>query len=116
MDERKYKMKIPKEVRCNISPQGAPVINAAYSIIRHKDIVTIELDMKSKYCDIDFSMWSSSDGPGVCIVANKRSLYLKDRIRRNATTFVTFPEFKRWSVYAWSGGRYTFCICLTREA
>jgi hypothetical protein len=108
-------MREPKQVKYHIDPQGAPVFNVAYSIIRHRDIITIEIDMESKYCEIDSTLWSSTDGPGVCIVANERSLRLKEGIDRDAMTVITFPEFKRWHVYGWSGGRYTFCICLTRE-
>ena len=96
-----------------IEEQGAPVINSAYTVKQHDDVVLIELDMKSKYCDVNSG--SSNEGCFLFIQANEESLYLHKRKPKDSMTTIIFPMFKGFDVFALYSGRYTIRVCLFKR-
>ncbi len=103
-------------VRCAVTHQGAPIINDAILYRKSKDIACIQIDCRSKYCEVD-AYFSGSDGEcGIYIGANERSLHLKNDVDRGDPTSIMFPDFVGWNVFATSSGRYTISVCLVRVA
>lgn len=96
--------------------QGAPVINGGCIIERSENLIAIEIDMKSKYCEV--GLFTHEDPENVCglmIGANEDSLNLKEGIDKDTYTEIKFPNFKGFSVFAANLGRYTLSVCLIRD-
>lgn len=99
-----------------IKLQGAPILsdNQGYIVTRGKNIVAIEVDLQSKYCDIDYTI-SGSDGEcGIGIIATKESLYLNEK-RKDVCTEIYFPEFSGWTIWASNLSRYTLYVCFIKD-
>jgi hypothetical protein len=100
---------------CKIKQQGSPIFNSAALLCNHPDVAVIEIDMKSKYCDVELTGSDCCKGssiPLIVIAANDRSLHLHPRKDRNAWTEISFPAFDGFSVMATGSGRYTITVCL----
>lgn len=99
-----------------IIQQGTPVINSGCIIEQSENLIAIEIDMKSKYCEI--AMFTHKDPENVCglmIEANEDSLNLKEGIDKDMSTEIEFTNFKGFSVFAANLGRYTVSVCLIRD-
>lgn len=97
-----------------ITTQGAPIINNIHIIKSSQDLAAIEIDLKSKYCKV-VSYFSGSEGQvGIWIGSDERSLYLNNNVDRNIATVIEFPQFKGWTVWAATIGRYTCQVCLIK--
>lgn len=102
-------------IRCTIKHKGAPIVNGGYVQEICKNIVALEIDLASKYCEVSCS-FSSYDGTcGVYIDANERSLHLNEKVERDEMTVVEFTDFVGWDVFAWAIARYTLSVCLIRK-
>lgn len=99
------------EVKFLIPVQGAPTVNGAWLLAKGEDVIAIEMDLHSKYCEV-MATGGSEDGPCIWLEANEHSLHLDESKSRDAFTEVVFPEYKGWNVWGYSTGRYTVAICL----
>jgi hypothetical protein len=90
------------ETAIKIVQQGAPVINSAWVVYKTDQVILIEVDLTSKYCEV-----GASCGNGVFIDPTEHSLYLDTFSDREAFTWVEFPEAKGYSFFGSSSGRYT---------
>lgn len=102
-------------IRCAIKYKGAPIINEGYVREIGKNIVALEIDLKSKYCEVSCSFGGSDGTCGVYVNANKRSLHLNEKVKRDEPTAIEFTDFVGWDVFACGIGRYTLSVCLTRK-
>lgn len=110
------KLKSEDFIKCKILHQGAPVINGASVREISKRIIAIEVDMKSKYCDIDSYEPGGDDEPcGLYIIANKESLNLNKKAKLNEPTYIQFPQFVGWSIFSANTSRYTVRVCLIKN-
>ncbi len=94
---------------------GAPIVNHGIVLKKESGIALFSIDLKSKYCEVDFI---SSDEEGNCrlhISANDMSVNLNSSVGRNEPTSIEFPDFKGWSLFACNLSRYTLRVCLTRN-
>ena len=106
-------MKRYKQIKIDITNQGAPVINSGIIYKKSKDIVLIEIDLKSKYCNE--VAYVGDKYPGISISAIKESLYLKEDVDKDEPTIIKFPEFEGYYIYASTSGRYTINLCLLKR-
>lgn len=102
-------------VSFTIKRHGAPIVNSVYIREISKNIAAIEIDMKSKYCEIDYALGGSDGSCGIHITADDRSRHLNDLVNRGEPTIIEFTDFKGWDVFSCSSGRYTLKICLIRK-
>ncbi|HNH30442.1 MAG TPA: hypothetical protein PKU71_13565 [bacterium] len=102
-------------IRCTIKHQGAPIINGGYVREIGENIVALEIDLKSKHCEVTCSFSSPNGDCGVYVEASERSLYLNEKEKWTTTTGVEFSDFVGWDVFACSIGRYTLRVCLIRK-
>jgi len=101
----------PKEIKIKINSQGAPVVNNAVIYYQNNKIVIIEVDMKSKWCQIDYTTGINSIGIG----ATDRSCWLDKTKDKESYTEISFPEFKEYETWTCSLNRYTLRICLVKN-
>ena len=95
--------------------QGAPVVNGAIVYKESDNVVAIEVDLHSKYCEL-FGTHGGDGGPGITIGATDESLYLAEGVDRDIFTDISFCDYgPEWSVWAASCARYAACVCLIRE-
>lgn len=102
-------------IRCAIKHQGAPIINDGYVREIGKNIVALEIDLRSKYCEVSFSFGGSDGTCGMYVNANERSLHLNEKVKRDEPTEIEFTDFVGWDVFACGIGRYTLSVCLIRK-
>ncbi len=119
MKKQTKKTKVLKnghEISIVVDRQGAPIAHAAIIRDLNKNLVALEILMKSKYCEI-FGAYGGdeNDPPGISIFANKSSLILNKKVKKGEPTYVSFPDFGGWDVYATGAGRYGFRVCLLRK-
>lgn len=99
------------EIELNIKQQGAPVVNFAAARYQSDKCVVVELDLRSKYCEI-----MASAGHALIIGATPASLHLHDTASRDELTLV---EFKlppgTWTYACGNLGRYTLTACYLKE-
>lgn len=108
-------MREPKKVKIEITQQGAPAVNFGWVHKLGKGIVAIGIDLQSKYCNLMACTNGDSDGPGVILVADKNTLYLKRGKSVEELTWIQFPEYQGWNIWCAQIGRYTLSICLIKE-
>ena len=101
-----------KELVANVIKQGAPRFNSALVIKETPDIILIEIDMASKYCE-SFGY----NGGEITISANENSLHLDENYGENDFTVIEFPELKDkgFKSFSESEGRYTLSFALFRD-
>jgi hypothetical protein len=102
------------DVKYAVLEQGSPVISSAYYIEKKPTIVAIEIDLRSKYCEVSAS-GSDSSGPFLAISACKESIKLNELVERDAETIISLPEFVGWETFSISVARYSVKICLIKE-
>ena len=103
------------EIKYTIEQQGAPVISSVYTTIIHDNIIALEIDMKSKYCEIGGHVSTSEGYCGIMIDAIKSSLYLDESKDKDMFTSIMFTEYKGWSIYCADVGRYTIRVVLVKD-
>jgi len=101
-------------IRCYIRKQGAPVVNGGYVYRIGRNIVALEIDLKSKYCEVSISFKDSDGTCGLYITTNERSIHLNKKVSREEPTVLEFPDFIGWDVFAYGIGRYTLSVCLVK--
>jgi len=104
-----------KSINFNIEHQGAVVINDCWILAEGKDVVALDIDLKSKYGEV-FATGSSCNNsktyPAVILSATDRSLHLDESVGRDELTTVIFIDYPEWTVWASDIGRYTLSVCL----
>lgn len=115
-------MKNPEEVKVKIITQGAPVLSKyghrAYVIKKGRNVIALEVNMKSKYCEPGGALGGDGDAPGIGIEATKRSLNLNmNHVHKRVTmdTYISFPEYKGWDVFTVGNGKYNMKVCLIKN-
>jgi len=102
-------------VKFKIVRQGGPILNRGWVVAAGKNVVAIEMDMRSKWCEMEAEYKTPGGAPCVSIGgANERALYLK-KSREKEPTEVAFPEYKGWDIFSAHVCRYTFCACFVRR-
>jgi hypothetical protein len=97
-----------------IKDRGAPKINAAYDAVRYKDVVVLDIDLASKYCEV-LATGSGTDGLDIFIQATDESLHLDETKPRDAWTKLSFPEFKGWEIACYTLSKYTLTVCFLKR-
>ncbi len=117
MTETKKMQKFKKgdTIRLNIKYQGAPIVNSGHVREIGKNIVALEIDLKSKYCKVSHSFSESGGACGVYISATKESLRLNEKVNRTEPTAIEFIDFIGWDIFSDALGRYTLRVCLVRN-
>lgn len=105
--------------KIKISHQGAIKVNRTFVDRKSRNILTVELDMGSKYVEIS-STGEDNYIPNICLCANKRSLYLKEKYRnkqidKKEPTLISFSELIGWDIFCAETSKYTVRICFVKK-
>lgn len=111
-----------KEVEIKIGQQGRVIIgsaslhafSAAFLFKESDDIHLIELDLHSKYANIDAIIGGDGE-PGISLSADGNTLHVDQSRAPGLSTVVYFPQYKGWSIYSASAARYSVSICMVRD-
>lgn len=95
--------------------QGAPIINSGNIIRKSKNIVLLEIDLKSKYCEVDCLFKDDEGNFGIHIGTTKHSIHLNTGVKKDEPTVIEFSNSNGWGIYLANISRYTLRICLIRE-
>lgn len=107
-------IKPTQTTKFKIVTQGAPIVNGGCIIEQGKNIVAIEIDLKSKYCEVDY-VFDDDKGVGIAIGTTEQSIKLKKGINRDESTQIILPDFIGWEVFACGMNKYTVKVCLIKE-
>jgi len=89
--------------------QGAPVVNChGVSEIIKENIVLLEIDMRSKNCEVK----AYANGPSVFIGSTEYSVDLNENGDPDEWTWVDFPKYNGWEIFLSDISRYTLRMCL----
>jgi len=98
--------------------QGKPLVNHAQPHIaaQGETFIAFEIDMLSKWCEVD-SICSDSDGSlSVCVGVTDRSCNIDDS-QESPWTEIQFPDHKcdQWGIFMAECCRYTLLVVLTKR-
>lgn len=100
-------------VRCVVTKQGGPILNEGYVVASGENVSAIEIDMKSKRCEI-MAESATEDGAPVIWIEGTNAIHLKKGHEKEETE-VAFPEYKGWRIFSAHVCRYTFRVCFVRD-
>lgn len=108
-------MKRGDEVQMKIT-QGAVIVNNAFVVLDHDDVVLVCVDMKSKRAVLSSTFSTSGGAVGVSLMADEHTLRLDESKDRESFTDIEFPQFSGWRIFAVDGpSRYTMSVVFTRD-
>lgn len=110
LDFEKWSIKHPG-VEIKITEQGKPVIDEGWVVQAGKNVVAIQIEMISKYCETVGHL--CGEIPGIIIQPSTRSTNLKEDAEEFTETI--FPEFAGYDVFAANIFRYTLNVCLVKK-
>lgn len=111
--EQSMKTKAERPVKIKVAVQGGPVLNDGMVMAVGPNVVAIEVDMKSKRCEVAAHTETWTHVPELWI-SGDNALHLKKGCERELTA-VTFPEYRGWQVFLAEISRYTLRVCLVRR-
>lgn len=91
-----------------IKTQGAPVINTARTLVDTPDVIMVELDMRTKYCEV-----GSSSGNEVGIYCTDAARHWHGQDKGLPTTVEL--ETEGFMFLGQGGGRYTLNLIFVHE-
>jgi hypothetical protein len=105
-------------VKFEIIHQGKPVVNPSepFIVAQGEGFVAFEIDMRSKWCELD-STCSGLDGNlSLCVGTTDRSCHLDDS-QECPWTEILFPDYncKEWDIFVAECVRYTLRVVLTKK-
>ncbi len=95
-----------KQIEIKISLQGEPVVNEGWVKAEGENVIALEIDMETKYCEVDSLVFGGV--PGIIIAANS------DESLKNPT-WIEFPEYPEYRIWSAQIFRYTLCVCLIKD-
>lgn len=95
--------------------RGAALVNSVSQRKKFPTVVCLDIDMKSKYCEVIANFSGAGEPCGVFIAPTENSLKLSSAYHKNMPTRVAFPGYEDWHVYATSSGRYTISVVLMKN-
>ena len=106
-------MRTNETVRCVVTKQGGPILNKGYVVAAGENIAAIEIDMRSKRCEV-MAESATEDGAPVIWLCGTTRLHLKKGYEEEQTE-VVFPDYKGWKIFSAYVCRYTFRVCFVRN-
>ena len=109
-------------VRCQYRGKpGAPVLSSeqAHVLAAGPNVLALDIDLQSKYCAVSHTFNIGDELLGIAIEARPASLYLNERVPRDAFTEVVFPDHRPkdgWHIHSSNLSRYTLSVTLIRSA
>jgi hypothetical protein len=101
-----------------IVTQGAVrVTTTAFVIRKSKNLVAIDVDLKSKYCvSGGVGIGIGENWNGIYIEATKNTLRTKKGKKISEDTVIVFPKYLKWDVFATAiTGKYSLSVCLIKK-
>ena len=99
-----------------VERQGKPIVNVQDDFVRKtKDFVVAEIDMKSKWCCVEFTSSSWDGRLALGVSTTERSLHLSDK-DDDDITIIYFPNYdsRKWNIFVADCCRYTLRVVLER--
>lgn len=106
-------MKPGDDVKLDIQRQGGVIVNGAFIHKAHEDLVTIEIDCKTKRGYVDALIYGGGE-VGIGLLASPESPHILKE-KSEELTLIYLPEFQGWSVWAAEYGRYGVQVCLYKD-
>ena len=98
-------MTIIRKTKINITEKGDVIVKDADLIIEHDDVVVIELNTKTKWCEI--TRHDFNDYPAIGLIDVSDDLHDE--------TEVEFPEYAEWDICSATEKKNYIAICLTKR-
>lgn len=92
--------------------QGRAVISFARVITYTPTLAALEIDMKTKWCDIIETTDYNNGNIGLFITDTERSVDVNKR--KKCDTEIDFPRFKGWDIFCSSCNRYTLRVVFNK--
>jgi hypothetical protein len=100
-------------VRFVVTKQGGPILNRGYVFATGENVAAIEIDMKSKRCEV-MAESATEDGAPVIWIEGTNALHLRPGHEKEETE-VAFPEYKGWRIFSAHVCRHTLRVCFVRD-
>jgi hypothetical protein len=104
-----------KEIKSEVVNQGAAQVGGTKIVLKSKNIVALQVMMKSKYCDYLGTITSDNGDVGVIVGANEYTFNSKGGVDLSNNTVVMFPEFCGWELFACSMKDSVLNLCLLKH-
>jgi len=105
--------RVGARIRCVVTRQGGPILNEGYVVSSGENVVAIEIDMRSKRCEVTAES-AAEDGVPIIWLDGTNALHLKKGHEKEETE-VAFPDYKGWRIFSAHVCRYTFRVCFVRD-
>lgn len=102
-------------IKININHQGAPIVNCGFIKEASKNIVALEIDLKSKYCEVQSVSGGEGEPCSIFIVATRQSVSLNKNHKKYDPTEIEFTDFIGWDIFTCNLTRYTLKVCLIKN-
>ena len=102
-------------VKIKLKNRGEPVINRGVIREVNENLIAIEIDLKSKWCEVSCTTGGNGDIIGIYIDATTKSTNLRKGAKVDEPTVIDLPDFTGWDVFTCHVSRYTLRICLIKS-
>jgi hypothetical protein len=96
-----------------VTKQGGPILNGAHVVTAGECFAAIEVDMRSKRCELLTDTTTEDGVPVLFLEAGADSCHLANGLEKECTE-VAFPGFKGFSVFSAHVSRCTLRVCLVK--
>ncbi len=103
-----------KTIPIMIGMQGGVKVHEAYQLTED-EIIAIEVNLSSKYCEIDCTTETDSGCPVVYLSGGEHGLNLRKGLEKEATEIV-FSSLKDYSFFCGGVSRYTLRVCFVKKS
>lgn len=104
-----------KLVKTQVVKQGAPAVSYALVHLTGSEIVTIAMQLSSKYCKLDGVCQSEEGVPGIIIGATEKSIRISNIPKDKSFTIIEFLEYVGWTVWSCNIISCTVQLSLVKE-
>ena len=94
----------------HVRHKGAPIVNHGFLLRNTPKLVALEIDLKSKYCEVVCTTGGDGEAPGLHIGATNRSLNLNKKVKRDEPTAIDFKGYDGWDIFAADIFSYTLRV------
>jgi len=104
-------------MKLKIINQGTPIINldTIYVNYQNEQVILVELDMQSKWCEIAYTSSSDDGFLGFAISETKRSTQLSKQPMKETEVQLVDCSSSEWTIFNITCVRYTIRITLLRK-
>lgn len=100
----------------DVTHQGAPIVNSGHIIHNKNGVILMEIDFRSKWCDIDALSGGNGEPVGVYVSESERTPPSSMNVKKaGEPTKITFSYHKEYDVFNISLNRYTMKVTMIKR-